>query len=150
MPVFHHNSFSVLFGFIRSDKLLNQPNIPERGRQVKQMRRIYQTAKLVLSWLGPDTREHLAVAAIKSIVVISGFLCQKLGISMSDLRSVGNIYQELVLKNRARLPLPSECEFSTDATWRSWILVLFSSIFHPSLGCSRNICEQRAIASLWP
>ena len=85
------------------------------------MRRIYQTAKTVLSWLGPDTQEHLAVVAINSIVSISDFLCQKLGVSVSDLRSVGNIYQELVLKNRARLPLPNECEFSTDATWKSLI-----------------------------
>ena len=91
------------------------------------MRRIYENAKIVLSWLGPDTQEHQAVAAINSIVTISDFLCQKLGVSVSDLRSVGNIYQELVLKNRARLPLPSECEFSTDATWKS--LVWFYS--HP-------------------
>ena len=85
------------------------------------MQRIYEKAKLVLSWLGPDTQEHHAVAAVNSILVISDFLCQKLGVSVSDLRSVGNIYQELVLKNRSRLPLPSECEFSTDATWKSLI-----------------------------
>ena len=93
------------------------------------MRRIYQTAKTVLSWLGPDTQEHLAVAAINAIVSISDFLCQKLGISVSDLRSVGNIYQQLVLKNRARLPLPSECEFSTDATWKSLIWFYSHSYF---------------------
>lgn len=85
------------------------------------MRRIYENAKVVLSWLGPDTQENQAVAAINAIVTISDFLCQKLSVSVSDLRSVGNIYQELVLKNRARLPLPSECEFSTDATWKSLI-----------------------------
>lgn len=85
------------------------------------MRRIYQAAKIVLSWLGPDTQEHMAVAAINSIVLISDFLCRKLGVSVSDLRSVDNIYQVLVSKNRARLPLPSECEFSTDATWKSLI-----------------------------
>lgn len=85
------------------------------------MQRIYKNAIIVLSWLGPDTQEHQAVAAINSIVTISDFLCQKLGVSVSDLRSVGNIYQELVLKNRARLPLPNECDFSTDATWNSLI-----------------------------
>ena len=99
----------------------------ERARQVKQMRRIYECAEGIISWLGPDTQEHQAVTAINSIVAISDLLCQKLGVSVSGLRSVGNIYQELILKNRAYLPLPSECEFSTDATWKS--LVWFYS--HP-------------------
>lgn len=91
------------------------------------MRRIYECAESVVSWLGPDTQEHQAVAAINSIVVISDFLFQKLGVSVSGLRLAGNVYQDLILKNRACLPLPSECEFSTEATWKS--LVWFYS--HP-------------------
>ena len=85
------------------------------------MRRIYQHAEKTLAWIGPDTQDHQAVAAIKAITEISDFLCQKLGVSVSDLRSISNIYQELVLKNRVYLPLPSECGFSTDATWKSLI-----------------------------
>ena len=85
------------------------------------MRKIYENAKTVLSWLGPDTQDNQAVAAIDSIQTISDLLCQKLGVSISDLRTISNVYQELILKNRAYLPLPSECEFSNDATWKSLI-----------------------------
>ena len=80
------------------------------------MQKIYTTAKKVLTWPGPDTQDQQAVAAINSILAISDFLCQKLNVTVSGLRSISNIYQELVPKNRARLPLPNECEFSTDAT----------------------------------
>lgn len=68
------------------------------------MRKIYEKAKLVLSWLGPVTQDLEEVAAVDSIRRISNFLCQKLGVSISDLRSMSNIYQELLLKNRAYLP----------------------------------------------
>lgn len=124
-------TFSALYDFSRSNifQSINQPNIPERGRQVKQMRKIYENAKIILSWLGPDTQERQAVAAIDSIHTISSFLCQKLGVSISDLRSMNNIYQELISKNRACLPLPSECEFSTDATWKSLIWFYSHSYF---------------------
>jgi hypothetical protein len=85
------------------------------------MRKIYENARLVLSWLGPDTEDHQAVAAFDSIQKISNFLCQKLSVSISDLRSMSNVYQDLVLKNRMHIPLPNECQFSTDATWKSLI-----------------------------
>ncbi len=85
------------------------------------MRKIYENAKAVLIWLGPDTQEHQAEVAIDSILTISDFLCQKLGISVSERSSVNSTYQELVLKNRDNLPLPNECEFSTDAMWKSLI-----------------------------
>ena len=82
------------------------------------MQKIYQKAKTVLIWLGP-TQEHQAEVAIDSILTISDFLCQKLGVSVSDLSSINDIYQEVVFKNRNYLPLPNECEFSTDAMWKS-------------------------------
>jgi Heterokaryon incompatibility protein (HET) len=85
------------------------------------MRKIYQNAKTVLVWLGPDTQEHQAKVAIDSILTISDFLCRKLGISVSDPSSMNDTYQELVLKKRDNLPLPNECEFSTDAMWESLI-----------------------------
>lgn len=85
------------------------------------MRKIYEKAKLVLSWLGPVTQDHQEVAAVNSIRKISDFLCQKLSVSISDLRSMSNVYQDLILKNRAYLPLPNECGFSTDATWKSLV-----------------------------
>ena len=85
------------------------------------MRRIYQNAEIIFSWLGPDTKDHQAVAAIDAITKVSDFFCRKLDMLFSDLRSISNIYRELVLENRAHLPLPSECDFSSDTTWNCLI-----------------------------
>jgi len=85
------------------------------------MLRIYQTAKAVLVWLGPDSQEHYAQFAIDSIRTISDFICQKVGISVSDLSSISDVYQEVVFKNRDSLPLPNACEFSTEALWKALI-----------------------------
>ncbi|MCJ1355285.1 MAG: hypothetical protein MMC33_005276 [Icmadophila ericetorum] len=83
------------------------------------MLKIYQKAKAVLIWLGPDTHERLAKVAHDSILTISDFLRPKLGVSLSALSSFSNVYQKLVFKNREELPLPNEYEFSTDAMWKS-------------------------------
>ena len=93
------------------------------------MRRIYESAKAVLIWIGPDTQEHQAKVAVNSVLLISDFICKQLGISISDLSSVSNIYQDVVLKNRDRLPLPSECEFSTEVVWKSLIWLYSHSYF---------------------
>ncbi|KAL8990512.1 MAG: hypothetical protein Q9169_008103 [Polycauliona sp. 2 TL-2023] len=85
------------------------------------MRKIYEHAKVVLSWLGPVTQERWEVVAVDAIRKISDFLSQKLNVSISDLRSMSNIYQDLILKKRALLPLPNQCEFSNDSTWKSLI-----------------------------
>ena len=106
------------------------------------MRKIYENAKTVLSWLGPDTQDHQAVAAIDSIQTISDFLCSKLGVSISDLRSISNVYQELVLKNRAYLPLPNECEFSTEATWRS-LIWFYSHPYFTRVWVVQEICANK-------
>jgi hypothetical protein len=76
------------------------------------MLRIYQTAKAVLIWLGPDSQEHYAQFAIDSIRTISDFLCQKVGILVSDLSSISDVYQEVVFKNRDSLPLLNICELA--------------------------------------
>lgn len=83
------------------------------------MRQIYKNAKTVLSWVGPDTPDHQAVVAVDSILAISDILCEKLDVSAQDLRFISNIYQEIILRNRTSLPLPSECGFGTEATWIS-------------------------------
>ncbi|KAF5528917.1 het-domain-containing protein [Fusarium mexicanum] len=57
---------------------IDQSHVSERNAQVKQMRKIYEKAKTVLIWLGPDTPENDAETAINSIRLISEFLCQKL------------------------------------------------------------------------
>lgn len=81
------------------------------------MQRIYQGATAVLAWLGPDTEDHQASVAIDSVLTISDFLCEKLGIPSTDLKKVDNI-TETVFKHRGSLPLPDECTFSTDAMWQ--------------------------------
>jgi hypothetical protein len=83
------------------------------------MYKIYQAAKDVHIWLGPDNEDCYAETAVASIRTISDFLCQKLDISVSDLRLKKDIYQEVVFKNRDILPLPNECEFATADTWKS-------------------------------
>jgi len=85
------------------------------------MLRIYQTAKAVLVWLGPDSQEHYAQSAIDFIRILSDSLCQKIGISVADLCSVGDIYQDVVFKNRSTLPLPNACEFSTEDMWKALV-----------------------------
>ncbi|KAL8831714.1 MAG: hypothetical protein Q9170_005176 [Blastenia crenularia] len=82
---------------------INQPNVAERGYQVRQMRKIYGKARVVLSWPGPGTQDRQEAIAIESIHKVSTFLCQRLGVSISDLRSMSNIYQDLILTNRAAL-----------------------------------------------
>ena len=83
------------------------------------MRKIYQNAKTVLIWVGPDTEDHQARVAIDSIITISDFLCQKLRVPVSDLNSVDNLYQEIIAKALDILPVPNECDFSTEAMWTS-------------------------------
>ena len=83
------------------------------------MQEIYRRAQTVLLWLGPDTPDHMAKVAVSSIVTISDFLCEKLGIPVADLGSTDTVLQEVVFRNRDRLPLPSDCIFSTNSTWTS-------------------------------
>jgi len=93
------------------------------------MRKVYQNARTVLIWLGPDTKDHQAEVAVDSILIISNFLCQKLGISVSDLSSTDDVYQDIMFKNREYLPLPNECEFTTDIMWKSLIWFYSHSYF---------------------
>ncbi|CAG8961569.1 hypothetical protein HYFRA_00006103 [Hymenoscyphus fraxineus] len=106
---------------------IEQSNIPERGYQVRQMRKIFQEATAVIVWIGPDSEDHQAKLAIDSIITISNFLCQKLEIPVSDLGLVDNLYMEIMAKAHDTLPVPNECDFSADAMWKS--LVWFYS--HP-------------------
>lgn len=85
------------------------------------MWKIFKHATTVLIWLGPDTMQQQAEVAIDSILTISDFLCRKLGVQVPQSGSTSQTYQELVLKNRDILPLPNECEFSTDTTWKALI-----------------------------
>ena len=85
------------------------------------MRRIYQKAKDVVVWLGPDTPNHLAKAATDSIRTMSDFLCEKLDLSITDLSTRKNLYQEVLYQNRHELPSPNNCDFSSDALWQSLI-----------------------------
>ncbi|XMA14771.1 hypothetical protein WAI453_007562 [Rhynchosporium graminicola] len=108
---------------------INQTDIPERSSQVTQMLKIYQTAKTVIVWLGPDSPENYAKYAIDSIQTIAAFLCQKVGISVSDLGSIGDLYQEVIFKNREFLPLPNECHFSNEYMWKALIWFYSHSYF---------------------
>ncbi|KAJ1323935.1 HET domain-containing protein [Microdochium nivale] len=90
---------------------IDQSDSVERAEQIKQMKKIYENAESVLVWLGPD-KDAKAKLAIDSIVAISKFLCDELGIEFSSLSSVRDIYQDVIFRNRARLPVPNKCPFS--------------------------------------
>ena len=83
------------------------------------MREIYQDATNVLSWLGPDTEDEHARIAADTILAISEFLFKKPDVSVAELRSMHTTCHELVMRNRAILPLPSECDFSKEENWDS-------------------------------
>ena len=93
------------------------------------MRRIYAKAKAVLTWLGPDTPDHLAKVATDSIRMISDFLCERLNLQIANLSTRSNVYQEVLYKNRHALPQPNECDFGCDAPWQALIWFYSHSYF---------------------
>ena len=93
------------------------------------MRRIYEKAKAVLTWLGPDSPDRLAKAAMDSIRVISDFLCKRLNLQIANLSTKSNVYHEILYENRHALPSPNKCDFSSDATWQALIWFYSHSYF---------------------
>ena len=63
---------------------INQMDIPERGLQVRQIKRIYKNAQNVHIWLGADIKDHDAAAAVNASRTDSNFLCDKLDISIEE------------------------------------------------------------------
>jgi hypothetical protein len=100
---------------------INQRDIPERGLQVKQMKRIYENAQKVQIWLGADTEDHDAATAVNAIRIVSDFLCDELGISIEEHRVGEDTYQEYLLKRRADVPLPNDIDLVTDTMWKSLV-----------------------------
>ena len=122
------------------------------------MRQVYQKANTVLSWLGPDAQDPIVETAVDSIIIISNFLFQKLDVSMHDLRTMSDTCQELIMRNRASLPLPNECNFSTEATWRSltwlyshpyftrvWVIQEISASDKRTVQCGSKIVEWERV-----
>jgi hypothetical protein len=89
------------------------------------MQKMYENAQSGQVWLGPNNDDHQAEVAVQSIEIISDFLCKTLGISLLDDTHGDHTYQEVLLKSKEKLPLPSETDFGTDAVWSS--LVWFHS-----------------------
>ncbi|KAK2591518.1 hypothetical protein QQS21_010793 [Conoideocrella luteorostrata] len=97
---------------------INQKDIPERGAQVKQMRKIYESAKTVVIWLGPDTEGHAAVA-IDAVRHITRFLCKQLHILPENLASVEEVYHDVLFRNRNKITRPGECESVNKEMWQA-------------------------------
>ena len=125
------------------------------------MRLIYSNAQRVLAWLGPGTDDGQEAIAISSIRRISDFLCTRLGVSVIDLRSLSNIYQDLVLKNRKNLPLPNHLDFITDGMWKSliwlyshqyftrvWVVQEISANHERLVHCGREKIEWELVDSV--
>ena len=100
---------------------MHQSNIRERNQQVRQMRRIYQKAKAVIIWMGPDTPDGMATRAADSIRTVSNYLITKLNLTIDGLSSRRNVYQEVLYQNRHILPAPNACPDTTEASWQSLI-----------------------------
>jgi hypothetical protein len=128
--------------FLSTDDLvrnsINQTDIHERGYQVTQMRKIYQKAKAVLIWVGPDSDDHQAKVAIDSIITISDFLCEKLGIPVSDLYSVENLYQKIMATARDVLPVAKRMRLQYRRHVEVPSLVLQASLLHSGMGYPRS------------
>ncbi|EGX95390.1 ankyrin repeat and SAM domain containing protein 6 [Cordyceps militaris CM01] len=81
----------------------NQSDIPERGAQVRQMRRIFETATSVVIWLGPDNEGRQAADAVRGVQRIAEHACQQLGITLDSLASVEQVYHSVLFQHRDRL-----------------------------------------------
>jgi Heterokaryon incompatibility protein (HET) len=92
----------------------NQNNIPERGTQVSQMKGIYQNSKSTIIWLGPDSEQPRARDAKIAINKISDAVCDSLGIAVPELSKIGDVYNNVVFKNREKLPPPESFHLGTD------------------------------------
>ncbi|KAF4487803.1 HET-domain containing protein [Fusarium agapanthi] len=132
------NLYNALHHFRQRDKsrylwadaiCIDQSHVSERNAQVKQMRKIYENAKTVLIWLGPDTPENDAETAINSIRLISEFLRQKLDISTNGLSTRGNVYHEVAHQNRSPIPLPNEIKAITKDMWKALAWLYSHSYF---------------------
>jgi hypothetical protein len=108
---------------------INQMDIPERGLQVRQIKRIYKNAQNFHIWLGAGTEDHDAATAVNAIRIVSDFLCDKLGISIEEHTVGEDTYQEYLLKRRAGVPLPNEIDLVTDTMGKSLVWLYSHAYF---------------------
>ncbi|KAJ6257802.1 hypothetical protein Dda_7591 [Drechslerella dactyloides] len=54
----------------------------------------------------------------KSQSMISSFLCKKLQVTLAGLKAIENVF-ELVFKCGRSLPVPDQCDFSSEDTWKT-------------------------------
>ncbi|KAI0550535.1 heterokaryon incompatibility protein-domain-containing protein [Xylaria curta] len=107
---------------------INQADIPERGAQVRQMRRIFESAETIVLWLGPD-ESNKASPAMFAVGQIADFLCQKLNISFSDVIDEPDVYTNILFRNKDKIPLPHECNFVTDQMWDALLWLYKHTVF---------------------
>jgi hypothetical protein len=107
----------------------NQNNIPERGTQVAQMKRIYEAAKSITIWIGSDAENPKAQDAKTAINKISDAICDKLGVRVPELSKIKDVYNDLVFKNREKLPLPETFNLGTDLSLDSLIWIFSRPYF---------------------
>ncbi|KAI1303970.1 heterokaryon incompatibility protein-domain-containing protein [Xylaria venustula] len=115
--------------FLWADALcINQSDIPERGAQVRQMRRIFESAESIILWLGPDESDRASLAA-SAVRQIADFLCYKLDIPFSDVVEEPDVYHKVIFQNRDKIPLPHECDFMTDQMWDALLWLYKHAVF---------------------
>ncbi|KAI0485339.1 hypothetical protein GGR56DRAFT_70142 [Xylariaceae sp. FL0804] len=127
----------------RGEKSINQGDIPERGAQVRQMGRIFKSAKTVVIWLGPDNEAGQARVAFQAMRQITDFLCDRLGIQPERLLSEDQIYHEIIFKGRGSIPLLHECDFVSDEALQA-LLWLYKHAYFTRVWVIQEINANRS------
>jgi hypothetical protein len=106
---------------------VNYSSIPERNGLNAKMRLLYRNASSIIIWLGPDNPARHAHLAISAIDTISTWLCSRLAIPLSDIRSPGSKFNSPVFSHRGTLPPPTASPVGTDATTWAALAWFFSN-----------------------
>ena len=83
------------------------------------MRKIYENAKAVLIWIGPDDGNDSSSLAFDSIRQITARLSEKLHMSLDEMKSKEELYQGVIFENQQSVPRPDEFEFMTPQRWQA-------------------------------
>ncbi|KAH8791066.1 heterokaryon incompatibility protein-domain-containing protein, partial [Hyaloscypha finlandica] len=130
---------------------INQEDVSERGHQVSNMLEIYQTATLVLVWLGLD-KDGQAEEAFKVIKDIAEAACIQSSISFSDLRNIDDLWilitPEMVDLVSGKEHLFSSVYWFYTRPWffRLWVYQEVNSGTEALVTCGNNCLSWEAVA----
>lgn len=130
---------------------INQTSLIEKSHQVGQMRAIYQNAKEVLVWLGPDTTQtayaftwiddFAAIAAQQvdeSVRILDKILPPHDSLSMNDISINGKTIEEFMV-NYVRMEFLDDFDTIMSRSWWKRVWVIQEVVVNPevSILCGR-------------